>query len=374
MQPAFTLILRVLVTIQALAAAAGQLSYIDALAGRGLELGGQVGPALLTLVTAHALVSLFAGVLAVVLAWRPIRKSPASVPLAVALGAWSYLLAYPGIVLLLRPDPGLTRGVFEAHFLLVEAFGLAGFVRFTTMFPRPLGRQDLTAASALPFWIRPAQGIRTWLVGPSAPWLAAFAVVALVLWFGSMTRRPLADAGLDPGMNLVRLAAAAIVVANLRRSWLSGSGDARHRLTWLVVGLSLLLASIAVLIGGNILMVVTGWPEPAVAWRPILLDLGIIGFIAGLSAGLLSAGSRDPTALTRRIVSLSTLVLLGLFLATALEALLSSALVGRISLPRGTGTVIALATMGSTFGRFLRFIERLFDQAIDSAAGEPDAV
>ena len=122
-----------------------QVAHLDALSGVSLGLAGTlVGnptPSFLTLVAADAVVSVSSGVLAIALVFRgdPNRGARG---LAVTLAAWSYLLAYSGIVVLLRPDPGALRTIFQAHFPLVELLGLAGMIRFTSIFPHKLTKRN----------------------------------------------------------------------------------------------------------------------------------------------------------------------------------------------------------------------------------------
>ncbi len=172
----------------------------------------------------------------------------------------------------------------------------------------------------------------------------------------------MSDAGLSPLMVLVRFAAAGLVVLNLRRAWGLATGADRDRLTWLVAGLSALLGSLALLIGGNVLVAVTGFPEPNVAWRPILLDLGLIGFLAGLAMSILYSGPVHPITVVRHIASACTVTTVGLFLAAGLEALFAGGILAAYSLRTGVGTAIALATIVSTYRNLVRLVGRLLPQ------------
>ena len=138
-------------------------------------------------------------------------------------------------------------------------------------------------------------------------------------------------------MDLVRFMAVGMVVLNLRRSWLAGGAGERADIWWMLVGLALLTAAITLLIGGNVLVSATGWSEPPIAWRPIVLDLGLLGFLWGLSMAVFYTGTIDSAASARRVVALTALALIGLLVATGLETLLSGALVARMSMRPGTG-------------------------------------
>ena len=106
------------------------------------------------------------------------------------------------------------------------------------------------------------------------------------------------------------------------------------------------------------LVAVTGFPEPSVAWRPIVLDLGLIGFLTCVAMSVAYRGPRDPAVVTRGIVTMAAVATAGLFLAASLEALLSGGLIGRVSMRPGIGTAIAFAVVLSTYRSVARLIER----------------
>ena len=185
-------------------------------------------------------------------------------------------------------------------------------------------------------------------------------VIAVLLSVNDLLGRSIADAGLNPLMDLMRFLAVGVVVVNLRRSWLGAPAEERAKMWWILVGLALLMAAIALLIGGNIFLSATGWSEPTVAWRPILLDLGLAGLLWGLWMAVFYSGAADSAAAARRVVALTALALTGI--ATGLEVLLSSALVARMSLPRGLGTAVAVVVMIVGYSRGLAYDERGLEQ------------
>ena len=360
-------VVRVAVTLLAIAGTAAQVAYLDALWWHSLGLAEtvarNVGPALIILLTAHAIVSVVSAFLAIALVLHEGSLQGAARGLGAAFGAWSYLLAYSGVTMLFRPDPGLWQDLFEGHFLVVEVIGLAGLLRFTTLFPRPLVADDIPPSPEMPAILMPAHVVSLWMLRPAAPW-AAGVLVLVGLWTWTITLGgSLSDAGLHPLMDLVRFAAAGLVVLNLRRAWGSATGGDRDRLIWLVAGLASLLGSLALLIGGNVLVAVTGFPEPDVAWRPILLDLGLIGFLAGLAMSILYSRDAHPITVVRWIVSTCSVTTFGLFLAAGLEALFSGGILAAYSLRTGVGTAIALATIVSTYRNLVRLVGRLLPQA-----------
>jgi hypothetical protein len=363
---ATTLTVRILVPLLALVATAGQLAYLDAIAWHvvtpAAAPGASVSPSVLTMVVAHALLSVASGAVAVALAFRDHDREPGGRGLSLAVGAWSYLLAYPGIVVLFRPDPGVARVVFEAHFLLVETLGLAGFVRFTSLFPRRLESDELRAqaeGSRLATLLRPLRSalLRPWLV-----WGAAFLVPALLFTMSWGRGSPMGDAGLAPLMDVARVVAAAAVVLNLRDAWVRADPAEWPRLSWLLTALSSLIASVLLVIGGNILLSATSWPDPPLSWRPIILDLGVMGFVLGLAATQIAPDGVDAVRLARRIATGTALAMTLLLAATVLEVMLSSGLFGPVRLPAGLGAAMAAAAVGSVSAPLSRFFDRVLLQ------------
>ena len=355
--------LRLFVTLLAVVAVVAQIAYLDALAWHRLGLtspmGAQMRPPFLTLMTAHALVSIVCAGLALALVLREGPRERAARGLGLALGAWSYLTAYSGVTLLLR-SPGGTRALFDAHFLIVEVAGLVGLIRFASLFPRPLIDQPLPVPPDLPAALRPFHAASVRMLRPAAPVIVG-AVVMAGLWILSSARgTPIGDAGLDPIMDLVRFAAATLVVINLRRSWGRATGEDAGRLLWLLAALTFLIGTLLVFIGANALMAVAGWPEPLVPWRPLLMDVGLVGFLGGLALAVLYRGTIEPLGVVRRVGSFATVATLGLFLAAGLEALFSGTVLAGFSLRTGVGTIIAFAIVLSTSRGLVRALERSF--------------
>lgn len=367
MPPVVPTVVRVAVILLAIAGTAGHVAYIDALWWHSLELTAtvarNVSPALIMLLTAHALVSVVCAIFAVALVIHEGPRQAAARGLGTAFGAWSYLMAYSGVTLLFRPDPGLARELFEGHFLLIEMIGLVGLLRFTALFPSRLSPEAMSPPSPIPAALEPVRRFSLWMLRPWAPWLAG--VIALtILWGLTITRGgAVSDAGLSPLMDVVRLGAVGLVVLNLRRSWDLVDDEGKARLRWLLVALTFLLGVLAILIGGNVLVEITGFPEPDVAWRPLLLDVGLVGFLSGLALSVLYSGPVSPLTVVRRVASASTITTLGLFLAAGLEALFSGGILAAFSLRTGVGSALALATILATYRGLLRFIDRLLPQA-----------
>jgi hypothetical protein len=358
-------VVRVVVTLLAVVATVSQVAYLDALSwhllGLAMAMSTRMSGALLAVMTGHAMVSFVAGILAVLLVLHEGPRQAASRGLGLALAAWSYLTAYSGVTLLLRPDPVAWRSLFEGHFLVVEILGLVGLLRFTALFPQPLADAPLELPATLPSALEPLHDASVWILKPWAPWVLGAGVLA-VLWSLTASRGiPLGDAGLSPLMDLVRFVAAGLVVLNLRRSWGRADRADVGRMTWLLVALAFLTGALLLLIGGNVWIAVTGWPEPDVAWRPLLIDIGLVGFLVSLAMSVLYDGGLDAVIAASRIGAVATVVTLGLFLAAALEALFTGALAG-FSLRAGVGTLLAFVVIVAMHRGMVRSLERLFAQ------------
>lgn len=359
---------RAVATLLGAVAVVGQVTYLDSLSWHKLNLtpelmGTHMSGAFLTLLTAHAVVSIVAAGLGIALALHEGPRQEAARALAISLGAWAYLLAYSGLTLLLRPSsPGLWRTLFEGHFLVVELLGLIGLVRFTALFPRRLLDYPLPAPPTLPPVLGPVHTVSVWMLKPFAPWLVS-ALLAVGLWSLEMAQGgTAADAVLHPAMDVFRVAMAGLVVLNLQRSWGRAEREGAARLAWLLVSLAALTGVLLLYIGANVLVSVTGWPEPDVAWRPLLVDVGVMGFMIALALSILYRGSRDPRPLARRMLASASVATLGLFLAAALEALFTGGILAAFSLRTGVGTVIAFVAIVSTFRALVRYADQLLKQ------------
>jgi len=358
---------RVTVILLALAGAAGHVAYLDALwwhtLGLTATVARNVSPATIMLLTAHAIVSVVCSVLSIALVLHEGVRSKAARSLGAAFGAWSYLMAYSGVTMLFRPDPGMAREFFEAHFLVVEAIGLIGLLCFTSLFPRPLGEEELQPSETLPRFLLPLHRVTVFMRSPTAAAVVGVATLAALWSVMVLSGGELSDAGLSPITDLVRFCAAGLAVMNVRRGWDAATEGDRDGLTWLFVALSILLGALSLLIGGNVLVAVTGFPEPNVAWRPLLLDLGLIGFLYALAMSVLYRGSVDPLQMARRIASATIILTAGLFLAAGLEGFLAGGILSAYSLRAGVGTGVSFALVLATRGNLVRLIDRLLPES-----------
>jgi hypothetical protein len=307
---------------------------------------------------------------AVLLVFRG-RASPAARPLGLAVAVWSYLLGYVGLIALLQPAGGgaAERLLFQSHFLVVELVGLAALIRFSVLFPRPLEPGDLRSAESLGPGLSTLQRLRCLLLRPAAPWLAAAGGVGAALAVGGVLGEPPSRAALLGLVDGLRFAALSVVVLNLRRGYLLSTPLERESARWLGVGFALLVASLALLMGGNVLTAVTGWRVAFFNWRPLILDLGLLGFVWGTSMGAVYRGGLRSGSVGRGVVTVSALAVVTLLLGAGLEALLSDALLAGLALPRGVGTGLAALV---TVGLWLRFPAPLA-RALEALSGEGPA-
>jgi len=368
-----TLAFRILVLALAAVSTLGQIAYMDVLYWQrlgwvqGMPRGIQSDT--LAVVGADAVVSVLAAVVAISLVFRR-ESTRGGRPLAVAVAAWAYLLAYGGIFRLLLPaQDSALRTVFEGHFLVVEALGLAGLLAFSAAFPNALTATDLGGTERLPVGLRTLHLFRTWLLRPWAPWVAALVLTGVVLGLARIVGTPVIEAALNPVMDVARFATLVAVVLNFRASWDAGEATDRVRLNWMVLGMTLLIAALALLIGGNVLISVTGW-RPPLNWRPILLNLGLLALLWGSAMAVLYDGRMNPKALVRGTATWAGLATSLLFLSAGLEALFSDTMMARISLPTGVGTLAAVGLFAWIFGATRRLVELIIDQIWE--AGLPE--
>lgn len=372
--PLAALVHRTLTVALAALALVGQVAYLDALHWNSLGVRplaqGSLNPALLSSVATSAVVTTVALAAALALVFRrdPERGGH---PLGLSLATWAYLLSYSGITVLLAPDASSPlRLVYEAHFLFVEALGLAALLRFTALFPTPLTAATTLDPEELPIGLRSAQRVRRLFLTPWGPWMAGAVAPVLLLGFTAFLGRPLQDAALLLPTDLLRLAALSVVVVNLRGAFVSADLEGRRAVFWLVAGFTLLMGAVGALLGGNVLAAVTGWEIPRFNWRPAVLDLGVIGLIWGASMGVLYRGQLRPGLVARRTGVLAGAVTVGLFLAAGLESLVAGVVATRVTLPAGIGTLVAGLAMGLLYVRTRRPIESMIYHAW--AAGPDD--
>lgn len=361
---------RIVTVVLALLAVTGQIAHVRALmaaAGGAGPLAGSARPSLIAVVGAGAIVSVTAALTAVTIALRG-RYDRGAGPIGVALAAWAYLLAYSGLVLLLAPrGGGWPRAAFDGHFLFVEAVGLAGLLRFTTLFPVHLGPPDLQDPASLPRGLRLAQRLRASLLGPRGPWVAGGLTVSGVLAFNQSLGRGVAEAALLPVTDVFRLLALCLVVLNLRRGYILAEGAARGRAQWVALGFVLLLTAAGLVIGANVLTGVTGWETTRINWRPVLLDVGVLGLLWGLSRGVLYEGDASAAGLVPRVGLLAMAATVGLLLAAGLEGFFAGGLPGRLHLPAGVGSVLAVTAVTTLYSRARGTLEATLGRSWTSA-------
>ncbi|MEQ8330124.1 MAG: hypothetical protein RH859_06595 [Longimicrobiales bacterium] len=362
-----TLLYRILALILTGLAVTAQAVRLDSLFGNFLGMAGawagQTTVSFMTVAIVDASLTAVSAAVALVLMFRGDPDRGAR-PLGLAMAVWSYLLAYSALVAFMRPlDPmSMARLAFEAHFLLVEMVGMAALIRWASVVPRPLTPADLRDPGELPVLVRPIQAVRGALLSAPVLWGGTVAFVVVVLVVNGLLGQPAQDAALLWPVDVVRFAALALVVTYMRRAYLRSNAAERRSLHWVALGFVVLIGSLGALIGGNVLFTVTGWTVPVVNWRPVVLASGVAAMMVLIGRSVLPDSGRDPAPAVRRGLILSILVLATLLLAAAFEALLSDAVVARLSLPGGLGTLLALALVGLLRTRLRGPLEQMFDQ------------
>lgn len=364
MAPLTKLAYRIVVVALALLAVLAQLIHLDSLTGGLLGLGGSGIPRatsnVLAVMTGDAVVTAGTAALAVALVFRgdPARGA---LPLAACLAAWAYLLSYPGMVILAEPYRGAAaRMMVEGHYPLVEALGLVTFLRFTALFPTRLAPEVFPEPEGLAMGVGFLQLVQRGMLNPALPWILIPGGYLAVMGLTGASGAPLQEASLHPLADIIRFIAITLAVLNLWRS-LTTTGDAgRTRLKWSILGFVVLVGLIGVILGGNVLVAVTGWELSFLNWRPLLLDVAVLGLLWGQAMAILYDGPLSPDRLVRRATVLSAQATGALFLAAGLEALAD--LLVAIPLPTGSGTVFAGAVVVLVGGRVGRLLEGALDR------------
>ena len=356
----------------------GQLAYLDLIywnvTGLGTLAEGDLQPALRSSVITGAVVTVVVVAAGLQLAFRADGNRGAR-PFGLALAAWGYLLAYSGLTILFAPAPeSPEHALFDAQFLFVEALALAALMRFTALFPVPLRREAIRDPATLRLPLRPLQHVRVWLLSPVGPWVAGAGVCALILAANAGQGRPTEDAPLIALADASRLAALSVVVLNLRAAFIATDTDGRRAGFWFVVGFTLLLGAVGALLGGNVLTAVTKWAIPGLNWRPVVLDVGVVGLIWGSYRGIAYRGAQKPGPLARHAAVLGATVTVALFLAAGLESLLTGVVATPVILPRGVGTLTAFVATGLLYARIRRPVESMLYHAwADPLEGAPES-
>ena len=102
-------------------------------------------------------------------------------------------------------------------------------------------------------------------------------------------------------------------------------------------------------------MAVTRWEIPGLNWRPVILDLGVMGLLWGTAMAVFYDGAMRPGVFTRRMTVLFSMLTMALFLAAGMETLL----VGRSPLSPGIGTVLAALAVGILYVTARRALESM---------------
>ncbi|HEX8362357.1 MAG TPA: hypothetical protein VF613_19720 [Longimicrobium sp.] len=334
-------------------------------------------PRMLELYLSSALCALSLG-LALTLAWRAAHR-----PEARALAVFLSSLFIPGTAL-------SAAGVSISAQLLLHGAAMwvavACFLRFATLFPRPVTAATLQDAARSRAERRgkkpPAVGrIRRALVRPAVVWgsAAAGAAMSLAARLGGMLAvEVVVSVGLVWGV--------LTGVGYLRSSYQVSDAAGRRHILWVVQGFygALWVAGIGILASAVISAkagyvqgaagVTTGLVVPYTAMAAqILASIAAMGVIvAGLGVALLYDGAVDPALALKRTTVYGVLAVAGALLFGVVENVASSFLAGVLNLSEGLGAAVAGAVVALAFGPLKQWITGVVERRIVEApsAGE----
>ena len=326
-------------------------------------------PRMLELYLSSALCALSLG-LALTLAWRAAHRPEARV-LAVFLSC----MFIPGAAL---SAAGLS---IPAQLLLHGAaswVAVACFVRFATLFPRPVTEATLHGAARSRAERRgkkpPAVGrVRRALLRPEVVWggAAAGAAVSLAARVGGIL-------AVEVAVSVGLLWGVLTGVGYLRSSYeLSDAGGRRHIL-WVVQGFyaALWVAGMGALASG-VISAKAGFaqgaagnttdlvvPYAAMAAQ-VLASIAAMGLIVVcLGVALLYDGALDPALALKRTTVYGVLAVTGALLFGVVENVASSLLAGALNLSEGLGAAVAGAVVALAFGPLKQWITSVVERRI----------
>ncbi|HEX8832163.1 MAG TPA: hypothetical protein VF705_13400 [Longimicrobium sp.] len=332
-------------------------------------------PRMLELYLSSALCTLALG-LALTLVWRAAHRPEARV-LAVFLS----VLFIPGTAL-------SAAGVsIHAQLLLHGAaawVAVACFVRFATLFPRPVTAATLQDAARSRAERRGKEAralgpVRRALLRPEVVWggAAAGAAVSLAARTGGMLA---AEVFISIGLVWGVLTG----VGYLRGSYEVSDAAGRRHILWVVQGFygALWVAGIGILASVVISAkagfaqgsagVTTALVVPYAAMAAQILGsiaaMGVI--VVGLGVALLYDGALDPALALKRTTVYGTLAVTGALLFGVVENVASSFLAGVLNLSEGLGAAVAGAVVALAFGPLKQWITGVVERRI-VAAPEP---
>lgn len=350
-------------------------------------------------VTLHG-AALFAGVLAVVLAWKA-RAGRDTEALAWLL---AFLCSLIGIVLVDTSRGPEWYTALRDHALLITiatpllaglpGFMTAAFARFATEFPRPLSAADLQRVQAAPhsagslgMFERVGEAVRSaWTPSPRKRpsrfftpddvtlaqslqlfrsrrvWLLGVIPMLLVVLL-----RPLPDgiwSDLSTAIMAVSYFAVLMMISGLSLTFLQFNfrlaDDAERRSTlWLVEGL---VAAVAILAVATIINMVAGWMRITAVeeWVLVSVPVALLVFLVCVAIAVFFYGAIDPRLMIRRTAIYGMLTGLGVFAFAGIETIVSDMLAARLGLPPSIGSWIAGATIALAWAPIHGLLRRKF--------------
>ena len=242
-------------------------------------------------------------------------------------------------------------GILGMAAAVAYSLAAASFLRFSALFPVPLGPERLRLMPPGVRWIRRQllHPMQSWAMGVVVPFVP-FASLQVAEWAGVDPGTLIQGSGHDAFVvGLVLIAAWMVVVPflglglgalNLVDGYRTGSLDDRRRLLWILAGIGVAAWMIAspLLVGllGNVLDVhlAKDVATAAAVLAPLVLVLS-------LGMAVLYQGALDPELALSRGTVFGALGLLGLLVFAGLENALSNFVQARLELPGVVGSILA---------------------------------
>jgi hypothetical protein len=346
--------------LAALLIAAGA-THVATLAPRVIELAGAIPAGGVWVIVAYCVsgvTALLACLLAGFLLWKaPDRPAARALTLFLAFLAifWGSLFRFVEV----SADSesltvGLTYGSGWASQSALAAFllGVAAFLRFTALFPRPLTGQRLRTPR-----FRGLRRIREATFRAVPVWGTAVVLYVGIRYVPDVVIRFLGPAPFDEsavrtlvrtnltlmgiGYVVIPTIALAVGVANLWSSYRLADPEERRRMTWVTVGFSTATWLMVAAAGAGIVVGTFDLPERIAIAVPVLFGVAPLLVVVGAAIGVLYGGAIDPRLTLQRSTVYGALAAVAVVAFAALENALSSLIEVRLGLPGFAGSAVA---------------------------------
>jgi hypothetical protein len=320
--------------------------------------------------------------LALALAWRSCERAE-SRALAAFLALLAYTMAGDGIWLFAvqRHLPRLAAGLLATSVPVAGILSIAAFLRFSALFPRPLGPADLPAGGGgrLAAVLRRVHAAS---LGPGSVWRGAALLVALVLaaqaagaW-GDATGRDLSAVRLLKPVVVTALVGWMVLgVANLRAGYGRADEVGRRQIFWVLEGF---LAGTAILLVTSALKLVqmaSGYSLAVAGWFDLSVYAAFLVVLACLAVAMFRAGALDPSLAIRRTAVFGLVGATMIFVFAGVEQSVQELLGAWLGLGDRSGGMLTGGIVALTFepvkARATALVERMLGRAEASGPVPP---